>query len=284
MLAPRGMLVQDLLRRRGGLRKTLWIRLVERQTLAFAAAVHATSELEATEVRRLAGHMGLALPPVVLLPNGVDEESDTPNAPLSPSVDAALQRQPLVLFLGRLSWKKGLDRLINALPLAPSATLAIAGGDEEGIGPSLQALARQSGVADRVIFLGPVHGADRSALLHRSVLLALTSYSENFGNSALEAMAAGTPVLLTAEVGLAEEVQRSGAGLVAGGDHAAIGASIEALLSDPARRSTMSRRGLETVAESYRWEKVAAATERAYLDILRPSLRALSESAVELGA
>jgi glycosyltransferase involved in cell wall biosynthesis len=267
-VAPRGMLVSELLRRRGTLRKSLWIRLVERQTLANAAALHVTSGLEGEEAQQLAAEMGLELPPVVLLPNGVDEESDSEDAPLSASVADALTHQPLVLFLGRLSWKKGLDRLIAALPGAPQATLAIAGGDEEGIRPQLEALAREAKVADRVRFLGAVNGPDRMALLHRAALVALTSYSENFGNSALEAMAAGTPVVVTAEVGLADEIRRSGAGLVAPGEAEALGRAIGRLLANPTVRRAMGQKGREAVARSYRWDRVAAATERAYLDVL----------------
>jgi glycosyltransferase involved in cell wall biosynthesis len=284
LLAPRGMLVADLLKRRGTLRKTLWIRLVERQTLARAAALHVTSELEATELRRLAEKMAIELPAVLHLPNGVEAERDDTSATLSPAVAAALERRPLVLFLGRLSWKKGLDRLVEALPHAPRATLAIAGGDEEGMGPGLLALAQLRGVRDRVLLLGPVQGAERAALLHRSALLALTSYSENFGNAALEAMAAGTPVVLTEEVGLAAEVERSGAGLVTPGDPAALGASIERLLSNPTLLRAMGIRGSDAVAEGYRWDRIAVATERAYLDILRPSLRGLRDSALEVRA
>ena len=284
LLAPRGMLVGDLFRRRGAVRKTLWLKLIERQTLAHAAALHTTTELEASEARELAESIGLSLPPVLVLPNGVDEERDDPQASIAPEIASALARTPLVLFLGRLSWKKGLDRLIEAMPGVPLATLAIAGGDEEGIRPELEALAHRCAVADRVTFLGSVQGADRTALLHRSTLLALTSYSENFGNAALEAMAAGTPVLLTPEVGLAAEVERSGAGVVTSGNPVVLGATLAALLADAVQLAEMGRRGIEAVADRYRWDRVAAATELAYLDILRPSLRAFRDSAVEVRA
>ncbi|HEV8238171.1 MAG TPA: glycosyltransferase [Thermoanaerobaculia bacterium] len=282
LLAPRGMLVADLLRRRGRLRKTLWIRFVERRTLRHAAVLHATSELEGEEARALASELGIALPPVVVLPNGVDEEADHVRAVLQPAVAAALERQPLVLFLGRLSWKKGLDRLVAALPHAPGATLAIAGGDEEAIGPRLRELARRRGVSERVLFLGEVQGADRTALLHRAAVVALTSYSENFGNAALEAMAAGTPVLLTAEVGLAAEAGAAGAALVAAAEPTALGGALAALLADPARREAMGKRGRDLVAARYRWAPIAAAVERVYLDVLRPSLQ--TRRAVEVRA
>jgi glycosyltransferase involved in cell wall biosynthesis len=265
VVAPRGMLVRDLLVRRGRLRKTLWIRFVERRNLAHAAALHVTSELEAAD----AAALDLPLPPLLLVPNGVDDEPDQSDAMLRPEVAAALTRQPLVLFLGRLSWKKGLDRLIAALTHSPTATLALAGGDQEAIRPRLEELARVAGVASRVLFLGEVAGADRVALLHRSAVLALTSYSENFGNSALEAMAAGIPVVVTEEVGLAAEVQRSGAGVVASGEPAALGAALSDLLADPVTRAAMGRAGREAVAARYGWDGVASAMEEGYAASLR---------------
>ena len=99
--------------------------------------------------------------------------------------------RPFVLFLGRLNWKKGLDRLIPAMQQVTNADLLIAGNDEENYRPELEALARRCGVADRVCFLGPVDGEKKWELLSSAELLALPSYSENFGNVVLEAMAVG---------------------------------------------------------------------------------------------
>jgi len=264
LLAPRGMLVSDLLRRRGRLRKRLWIRLVERRTLLHAAGLHATSELEAAE---LAG-LGLALPPVHVVPNGVELEPPRPDAPLSPAVRAALARPGLLLFLGRVSWKKGLDRLVQALAQAPEVTLAIAGNDEEGYLATVDRLAAQAGVAARVLRLGPVHGADKAALLHGAAALALPSYSENFGNVVLEAMAAGLPVVVTPEVGLAATVAEAGAGVVTSGEPAELGAALRRLLADPAARAAMGRRGAAAAAQQFSWQGIAGRMELVYDAIL----------------
>jgi len=260
LVAPRGMLVPDLLRRRGRWRKALWIRLVERRTLARAAGLHVTSTLEAEEAARL----GLPLPQLVLIPNGIESEAYDAEAPVSPAVRRLLDGGPFLLFLGRVSWKKGLDRLLAALPHAPGAVLAIAGNDEEEYRPKLEKLAADAGVADRIVFLGPVDGGDKTALLHRAAALVLPSYSENFGNSVLESMAAGRPVIVTTEVGLAEVVRASGAGLVVDGNPEPLGGALRQLLADPASADAMGRRGAEEAARRFGWEAVAAEMEVAY--------------------
>jgi glycosyltransferase involved in cell wall biosynthesis len=137
----------------------------------------------------------------------------------------------------------------------------VAGNDEEGLRPGLERLAREAGVADRVSFLGPVHGADKAALLHRTAALVLPSRSENFGNVVLEAWAAGRPVVVTPEVGLAATVRETGAGLVAEGD---LGEALRELLAEPERCEAMGRRGAEAVRKRFGWAAVAQAMEEVY--------------------
>ena len=264
LLAPRGMLVPDLLARRGRLRKRLWIDLVERRTLARAAGLHATSELEAEEAARL----GLQLPPVFVVPNGVDIAPwNGDPEPLASSVRGLIAGKPFLLFLGRVSWKKGLDRLIPALAHVPRALLAIAGNDEESHEPVLRRLAIECGVTDRVTFLGPVGGADKAALLARAAALVLPSYSENFGNSVLEALAAGCPAVVTPEVGLAGVLRESGSGIVAEGAPERLGEALARLLADPVERAEMGRRGIALARSRFSWEVVATAMEKVYQEI-----------------
>ena len=254
VVSPRGMLVPDLIRAHGRWRKLAWMLLAERHTLERAAALHATSALEAEEAARL----DLPLPPVFVAPNGVD-------LPEEPRGD----REPFLLFLGRVSWKKGLDRLIPALAHVPGAELRIAGNDEEGLRPELERLAQAAGVAERVRFLGPVAGEEKAALLGRAAVLVLPSRSENFGNVVLEAMAAGCPVAVTPEVGLADTVRETGAGIVADGDPARLGAALAGLFADRGRLGEMSRRGAEAARERFGWEAVARRMEELYAQVAR---------------
>jgi glycosyltransferase involved in cell wall biosynthesis len=256
VLSPRGMLVPELIHARGRWRKLAWMALAERRTIERAAVLHATSDLEAEEAARL----GFSLPPVAVVPNGIDPEPwDGDLSALSPQVREIVEgAAPFLLFLGRLSWKKGLDRLIPALAQIPGAVLAVAGNDEEGLRPALERLA---GDSTRVRFLGAVHGADKAALLHRAAVLLLPSRSENFGNVVLEAWAAGRPVAVTPEVGLAGTVREIEAGIVLDGD---LRQALAGLLADPARLDEMGRRGAEAVRERFGWPAVAREMEEVY--------------------
>ncbi|HET8775933.1 MAG TPA: glycosyltransferase [Thermoanaerobaculia bacterium] len=242
-ISPRGMLVPELIRQKSRAMKTLWLRLLERRGFAHASAIHFTSQLEWEDAKRV----GIPLPSPVVVPNGVD-------LPVRP--DVPRDERPLV-FLGRVNWKKGLERVISALP-ALNAKLIVAGNDEEGLTPKLRALAASAG-AD-VAFPGPVYGAAKDELLARATLFVLMSDSENFGNAVLEALAMETPAVLSSGVGLAQDVVSAGAGAI-GLD------AVPALLDDAAARAEMGRRGRALVESRFAWPIVAQQMEEAYCSI-----------------
>lgn len=265
LVAPRGMLEKALIHKKNRLVKSVLIAAVGRRTLEQAAAIHVTSAREAAE----AAAFGFALPPIHEVPNGVDlVPTRVTSADFSPAVTALVQGPPFLLFIGRISWKKGLDRLIAALPHVPDIQLVIAGPDDEGCRPALDTQAAAAGVRDRLVFCGPVHGAEKAALLASAQALVLPSYSENFGNVVLEAMAAGCPVVVTPEVGVAGLVRESQAGCVIDGDPVALGAGLTKLLADAPLRQAMSERG-RMAALDYSWAAVAERMERVYQEIPR---------------
>ena len=255
LLSPRGMLVQDLIARKSALLKRAWIALIERRNIEQAAGIHVTSRVEALELQRF----GFALPALHEVPNGVDAEENGGAAQALPAdVEALLgSGRPVILALGRINWKKGLDRLIPALARVPEAVLLVVGNDEEGHTAKLRDLARGEGVAERVLFAGPVFGRAKAALFRRAGVLALASYSENFGNVVLEAMAAGCPVVVTPEVGAAPIVEELGGGLVVQGSPQALAEGLQKLLRDPALRAAMGKRAGEKVRVKYSWDAVA---------------------------
>jgi glycosyltransferase involved in cell wall biosynthesis len=260
VISPRGMLVKDLIRRRSRLVKTAWIRLIEKSNIEHAAAVHVTSQLEANELERFNWH----LPHVPIIPNGIEPQT-LGGIEISADINAVTKQQPLVLFLGRLSWKKGLDRLLHAFAGVSHGHLAIVGTDDEGLSGKIVELSEQLRIADRVHVLPrTVNSTDKERLFNAARLFVLPSYSENFGNTILEAFQHRVPVVATPEVGAADIVQRSGGGLVVSGDPAPLGEAICRLLSDPERARSMGVAGQQYSAAHHTWVAVARRMESLY--------------------
>ena len=257
VMSPRGMLVGDMIKRKSRWVKKAWIELVERHSLSRSAGVHVTAELEALELAAL----GLPVPAVAQIPNGVEFPDTYP--PLEAGPFATLQR-PYVLFLSRISWKKGLDRLITAWARVPDVDLVIAGNDDEEYLPTLQQLARSHGVAGRVRFIGPVSDTDKWALYENAALFVLPSYSENFGNVVAEAMAAGCPVIVSPEVGIAGLVRAGECGIVTACDPPDLAAAVNGLLADSDRRRELARRAKVIARERLSWAGVAEEMEGFY--------------------
>jgi len=262
VVSPRGMLEKDLIERKSAIWKAALIGFIEKTNLEGAAAVHVTSRREAEE----AAAFGFSLGRVCEIPNGVDV--DRSGAVVSPAVARVIEQGPYVLFLGRINWKKGLDRLIAALPHAPGIRLIVAGNDEDRYQPALESQAARHGVQDRVIFAGPVYGGDKASLIERARALVLPSYSENFGNVVLEAMAAGRPVIVSADVGLSDLVRESGCGIVIDGGAEQLGGAIARLAADTGAGNEMGRRGSAS-AGRYSWNSVAAQMEALYESVRR---------------
>jgi glycosyltransferase involved in cell wall biosynthesis len=265
VMSPHGMLVGDVIRRKSRLVKTAWINLVERTTLARAAALHVTADLEGEEIRALR----LPIPNVVRnVPNGIEWPAQ--HAPLSETPFANLPPR-YALFLSRISWKKGLDRLITAWQRVPDLPLVIAGNDDEAYTPKLLRLAQSLGLTERVIFTGPVSDEHKWALYERADLFLLPSYSENFGMVVAEAMYMGCPVVVTPEVGLARAVASAGAGVVTSNNTATLSMAINDMLADPERRLEMGRRGAEAARRLFSWTRVIEQMESLYLGAMSPS-------------
>lgn len=257
LVSPRGMLVKQLIERKSPAVKRLWIQVFERRNLQAASALHFTTPSEQEAYR----HLDLPQVPGFVVPNGCD-------VPASPPVYDSETAAQTILYLGRISWEKGLDRLIPALRHVPAARLVVAGNDEEGLVPKLLIIAKRSGVADRVVFVESVSGERKEALFRQAAFLVLPSHSENFGNVVLEAWARARPVVVTPEVGLAAAVRDSGGGLVAEGDPSVLGAAMQTLLVDGQRRKDMGWRGWRYARDHYGWDSVARLMSRRYQDIV----------------
>jgi glycosyltransferase involved in cell wall biosynthesis len=258
LLSPRGMLGEAVIQGKSRFAKTAWIRLIEQRTLDESAGLHVTSELEAAEIKAL----GLRLPPLICVPNGVSWPEK-----YAPLPEVSWASQPYALFLSRIDWKKGLDRLIEAWKWVPELNLVVAGNDEHGYRSKLEKLVDHHQVRSRVRFVGPIADAQKWALYENAMMFVLPSYSENFGNVVAEAMAMGCPVVVTPEVGLSSLVSQTGSGVVSDGSPRAFAQAVCSLLKNPSLRHQMSERGRRTARRDLSWQSAASRMEDTYLEI-----------------
>ncbi|HET7106493.1 MAG TPA: glycosyltransferase [Candidatus Acidoferrum sp.] len=183
--------------------KRSYHRFLGREMLQNAAAIIATAEQEKSEL--LAG--GIPTEKIVLRRNGVAAPAALPEPGMFRKSLGIPSNAKLILFLGRLSQKKSPDLLLQAFaqlpPFSPPAHLAFVGPDESGMLARLQQMAAQLDISPRVHFSGPLSGDSKWSAYRDADLFILPSQNENFGNTAAESVAAGTPVIVTDQCGIA---------------------------------------------------------------------------------
>jgi glycosyltransferase involved in cell wall biosynthesis len=167
--------------------------------------------------------------------------SSVPDAvPLDRAALGAPPGATVLLTLSRLHETKGLDTLIQALPLLPDCHLWLAGDGPEAA--ALQALAQSMGVADRTRFLG--WRTDRGALLRAADICVLPSRYEPFGTVILDAWSARIPLVACASAGPAATITNGVTGMLTPIDQpAALAAGIRAVIADPALRRSLAANG-----------------------------------------
>lgn len=263
VLSPHGMLHPYSLKHRR-LAKRLYLASLRPALSGLRPVWHYTSYAEAEESLCV----GRAMRRIVV-PNGLDPgELAMPRAVARARVSALLGRsEPYVLFLGRLHAKKRLDLLVQAHLAAELCDhiLVVAGPDEQrlwaGIERRLLGAERDRG---RVVRLGIVGGDERSALLAGASLFALPSEHENFGLAALEALACGTPALLSPHVDVAADAAAAGLCRVIPLKVGDWTAALAAALRDQTWLAVAAERGRPWVVHNLSWRVLAPRFEDAY--------------------
>ncbi|WP_126455631.1 glycosyltransferase [Sulfuriflexus mobilis] len=256
VVSPRGTLSAWALGLNALQKKIFW-HVLQAPALRAAACFHATSESEYEDIRRCGFRQ-----PVCILSNGIDVPplEQTPNSG---------RRQ--LLFLGRIHPIKGIDNLLRAWQVVehrfPDWELHIAGPDNRGHLAAMQALAKQLRL-ECVVFRGPLFGEKKLRAYRAASLFVLPTHSENFGMSVAEALAAGTPAIVTKGApwdGL--DKQDAGWWIDIGVDPlvACLG---DALATPPTLLAEMGRAGREWMLRDYSWERIAAQLSVVYCWLL----------------
>lgn len=276
VITPHGML-DPWNMSHGRLKKRLYLAWRMRTNFRRAAAIHTATAIE----RRSIDRFGFG-PTVLVEPFGVDLDvlSQPPTRDKFHTNWPALAGQPrlVVLYLGRLHPGKGLELLIPAFasiaPEVRGAVLVIAGPDSAGFQSRVEQMVRNAGVSDRVVFTGLLQADDRVAALAEADLLALPSYHENFGMVVAEALAAGTPVLVSDQVNLHPDVAAAGVGVVVRTEVSAVADALRHWLLDDALRRAAAERAAPFARERFNWAEIGRRWVDHYSRLLSPARRA----------
>jgi glycosyltransferase involved in cell wall biosynthesis len=235
-----------------------------RRLLEGASAVIATSDQEAEE---LVGS-GVTRTKITLRRNGVEVPASWPEPGAFRRAHGISQDAKLILFLGRLSAKKSPDLLVQAFASLPpqvggkTLQLVFAGPDEGSVKAQLDQMASQLGIRTRVQFAGPVFGPGKWAAYRDADVFVLPSQNENFGNTAAEAVAAGTPVIVTEQCGIAPLLAGE-AGLVVPHDSAALSEALARVLGEAGVRARLAG-GCAKVTSRLGWDEPVREMEMLY--------------------
>jgi glycosyltransferase involved in cell wall biosynthesis len=241
----------------GKWKKKIYLALRLRRNLNRAAALHFTAELE----RDLTAPLRLQ-PPAIIEPNGIrleEFQNLPPRGVFRGRYPQLAGDRRMLLFLSRVHHKKGLDLLVPALARLRhgDAMLVIVGPDRDGYGRDVAQMAAQNKVSDRVIFAGPLYGADRVSALVDADLFVLPSYQENFGIVVIEALAAGRPVVISDQVNIHREITAAALGGVVPTRIEPLAAELDRWLSDEVLRQAAAGRAREFVWQHYDWDQIA---------------------------
>ena len=257
VISPDGSLDPYTHFRKGRFRKEAFQALFHRNDLARAAAVHFLSVRE----RELASGFRIDAPKAVVS-LGIDNEA------YGRGIKGAFRKRnprlansQVIMYLGRISYTKGLDLLVSAFAQIargfPYAHLLLVGPDYEGYGEVLSEVIKRHGLSGRITFSGLLSEEDKVAALADADVFVLPSYTEAFGIALLEAMATGLPVIVTDRAALATVVQESDAGIVTESSVPSLSAALALLLGNTKLRRQLGVRAESLAKLQFSWTVAA---------------------------
>jgi glycosyltransferase involved in cell wall biosynthesis len=243
------------------------------------------------DAQDLIAHYGAEPHRLRTVPCGFDPAEFGPGDRLAARAGLGLSPgEPVVLQLGRMVPRKGVDNVIRGLALLRrghgiDARLLVVGGESREPDPRLtpeigrlQRVAAEEGVSDRVTFVGSRRRDELAAFYRAADVFVTTPWYEPFGITPVEAMACGTPVV-GAEVGGIKYTVRDGQTgfLVPPRDPAALADRLARLFRDPALRRVLGAQALRRAHSLFTWRRVAAMADRVFDEVIagRPVCRAL---------
>jgi glycosyltransferase involved in cell wall biosynthesis len=267
IMTPHGMLEPWALTYKSW-KKNFYFTLFEKPALQNASAVHMLASTEAESIKILN-----LKTPIVVVPNGV-HRSDFEKSPESEIFYQGFphtRNKTLIIFLGRIDPKKGLDLLATTFAKVhhqfPETHLIVAGPDNTGFLPKVQNYFVKAGCSKAVTFTGMLTGSIKYSALAVASIYVAPSYSEGFSISVLEGMASGLPCIITTGCNFPEAAAAKAAHIVDIDADKIANALIECL-KNPQQAQAMGARARQLIFDQYTWERIATKMIEVYTSII----------------
>ena len=267
IVTPRGMLEPWALSYKAW-KKRFYYRFLEKPALNRANAIQmlASTEAKRTESLNLKA-------PFTIVPNGIHRQDFEPLV----SPELFYQKFPetknkqLIIFLGRIDPKKGLDLLANAMGKIhdqfSQAHLVIAGPDNIGFLNTAKNYFSEAGCLDKVTFTGILTGRLKYSALSAAEIYVAPSYSEGFSMSVLEGMASGLSCVITTGCNFPEAAEVNAA-YVVDIDAEKIANALTKCLQNSQEAKAMGERARKLILEQYTWDSIATKLIDVYAAII----------------
>ncbi len=266
--SQRGVFDPSRLRFRG-LKKSIYIRFVERPIMRRATGLVALTPEEVSSFEALG-----VKTPIHLVPNGIDVTRFRRSGDPATLVEMGITRaHKVILFMARLHELKGPDLVVDAfIAIAerhPDAVLVLAGNDEQDLLPGLRARIAERHLTSRFIVPGMVIGERKLDLLARADLFVLPSIGEGLSMATLEALASGTPAILSRECNM-QVVSEAGAGMIVDRSASQFANALSRFLDDPTILEEAKVRAYALARDHFGWAPILDRLEAIYAKALHP--------------
>ena len=275
VVTPHGMLEPWALSYKTS-KKKVYFNLIEKRALKKASAIHTLVASEAANIKSLGVDSQIKI-----IPNGIHLQDFN----CWGDRDIFYEKYPytkdkrLILFLGRIDPKKGLDLLALAFGKVrqkfPNTHLIVAGPDNINYLPEVKSFFRQENCLEAVTFTGMLTGELKKSALAAADLYVAPSYSEGFSMSVLEGMASGLPCVITTGCNF-PEADRANAACVVDINSDAIASALIDCLENPQQAQLMGDRARQYILQNYTWDIVAQKLIRVYQELTEDKIASLN--------
>jgi len=265
VISLRGML-DDWCMDQRRLKKLIYLKLGGTKMLNSAALIHSTADGELAQSKKwFPKAQGVVIPNLLNLEPYENMPGESIAREKFPMFDTG---DPVLLYLSRIHYKKGIEHLIRAVKLLRDQgnphRLLIAGDGDKAYEASLKAQTKELGLEDYISFLGLVVGDEKLSLYQAADLFVLPTSQENFGFVLYESLAAGTTLVTTKGVDDWPELQEKAQATICDQDDRSLAEAIAQLTSDPESLKALGETGRAWIFDQMNPDKIIEEFERFY--------------------